>query len=82
MAHHILSDMAASISELKKNPMAAVNSANGKPIAILNRNEPVFYCVPAKAWEQLMEQLEDADLLAIAKERIVDESFEVSLDEL
>jgi antitoxin StbD len=28
-------------------------------VAILNRNEPAFYCVPAKAFKALMEKLED-----------------------
>ena len=46
MTHQILTEVAASISELKANPMKVVASEEGMPIAVLNRNEPVFYCVP------------------------------------
>ena len=59
MASQILTDIAASISELKANPMKVVASGEGLPIAVLNRNEPAFYCVPAKAYEAMMELIED-----------------------
>jgi len=44
MAHVILAETTASVSELKKNPMATVAAGEGFPVAILNRNEPSFYC--------------------------------------
>jgi antitoxin StbD len=69
MASLILAEMTASISELKRNPMGKVAAGEGSPIAILNRNEPVFYCVPAKAFEAMMERLEDLELNAIAEAR-------------
>ena len=51
MTHPILADRAASISQLKANPMKVVASGQGMPIAVLNRNAPAFYCVPAAAYE-------------------------------
>ena len=51
-------------------------------MAILNRNEPVFYCIPAKAYEALMDRLEDIELNAIADARKDEPSVRVSLDEL
>jgi len=42
MTQLILSNLAASITNLKKHPMATVASAEGETLAILNRNEPVF----------------------------------------
>ncbi len=54
MTHRILAEVSASISELKTNPMKVVASGNGMPIAVLNRNEPAFYCVPAAAYEAMM----------------------------
>lgn len=33
----ILADSTTSISELKKNPMAVVDGADGFPVAVLNR---------------------------------------------
>ncbi len=50
--------------------MKVVSSGNGMPIAVLNRNEPAFYCVPAAAYEAMMELLDDIDLLKIVKERM------------
>ena len=82
MASQILTDIAASISELKANPMKVVASGEGLPIAVLNRNEPAFYCVPAKAYEAMMELIEDMELLELVKERADEESVKVSLDDL
>lgn len=69
MAHTILASTTASVSELKKNPMGTVAAGEGFPVAILNRNEPAFYCVPANAWEVIMERLDDLELNAIADAR-------------
>lgn len=82
MTIRILTEAAASISEFKANPMKVALSANGDPIAVLNRNEPAFYCVPAEAYEFLMEHVEDLELLAIAQSRKNEESIRVSIDDL
>ncbi|WP_297325139.1 type II toxin-antitoxin system Phd/YefM family antitoxin [Nitrosomonas sp.] len=82
MTHQILTEIAASISELKTNPMKVVASGNGMPIAVLNRNEPAFYCVPAAAYEAMMELLDDIELLKLVKERIDEPAVRVSLDDL
>jgi antitoxin StbD len=82
MTNLILADTTASISELKKNPMGTVAAGDGFPVAILNRNEPAFYCIPAKAYEALIERLEDLELNAIADARQNQAEIEVSLDEL
>ena len=82
MTHVLLSNVVASISELKKNPMGTVAAGGGSSVAILNRNEPVFYCVPAKEYEAMMERLEDMELLALCRERENDPTIKVSLDDL
>lgn len=82
MAHQILSETAASISELKRNPMGTVAAGEGFPVAILNRNEPAFYCVPAAAFEAMMERLEDLELNALADARVGQKRVTVRLDEL
>lgn len=82
MAALILADMTASVSELKRNPMGTVAAGDGATVAILNRNEPAFYCVPARAYEALMERLEDAELNAIADARSGQPIVKVTLDEL
>ena len=82
MTHLILAETSASISELKKNPMGTVAAGDGFPVAILNRNEPVFYCVPAKVYEALMDRLEDLELNVIADARAGQSIVKVKLDEL
>lgn len=82
MAHQILATTSASVSELKKNPMGTVAAGEGFPVAILNRNEPAFYCVPAKAYEAMLDRLEDLELNAIADARKGQTVYKVSLDDL
>lgn len=82
MTHTILTQTTASISELKRNPMGTVAAGDGFAVAILNRNEPAFYCVPAKTYEALLDRLEDLELNAIADRRKHDAEIAVKLDEL
>jgi antitoxin StbD len=79
--HPILADVSAGISELKKNPMAVVQQGDGAPVAILNRNEPVFYAVPAKAFELLMDKLEDMELASIVEARKDQPEIEINIDD-
>jgi len=62
--------------------MATVAAGEGFPVAILNRNEPAFYCVPAAVWEELLERLEDIELNAIADARADQPAIKVRLDDL
>lgn len=82
MPNLILAETTASVSELKKNPMGTVAAGEGFPVAILNHNEPAFYCVPAKAYEALMDKLEDIEFNAIADARKDQAEIEVQLHEL
>ena len=82
MPTRILTDTAASITELKKNPMAIFQSAQGESIAILNRNEPAFYCVPPALYEYLIELAEEEELARLVRERQGDDCIAVDLDSL
>jgi antitoxin StbD len=84
MAHRVLAEIAVSISDHKKNPMATVAAGDGLAVAVLNRNEPAFYCVPARAYEELMDLVEDLELGRIADARLGDgqEPVRVNMDEL
>jgi antitoxin StbD len=82
MPHQIHAAVSASVSELKRNPMGTVAAGEGFPVAILNRNEPAFYCVPADAYEAMLERLEDLELNAIADAREGQAILRVSLDDL
>ncbi|CAM3765243.1 MULTISPECIES: type II toxin-antitoxin system Phd/YefM family antitoxin [Xenorhabdus] len=81
MAAIILSDMSASVSELKRNPMATVSAGGGSPVAILNRNKPAFYCVPAELYEKMLDALDDRELVKIVQERENQPLVDVDLDQ-
>ena len=82
MTTQIYTNVAASISELKANPMKVVASGEGLPIAVLNRNEAAFYCVPAEAYEALMDLVEDKELSEIVNARLGGAAVKVDLDDL
>ena len=82
MVKTILAETTTSISELKKNPMAVVEQGEGFPVAVLNRNQPAFYCVPAEAYEALMDKLEDVELAKLVDERQNEKEIEVDINEL
>jgi antitoxin StbD len=82
MTTRILADVAASITEFKANPMKVASSAYGEAVAILNRNEPAFYCVPAEAYELLMDRVEDLELLSRTTERENEETISVNIHDL
>ncbi len=80
----VLSRCSASISELKKNPTALLNEAQGSPITILNHNVPTAYLIPAETYEWLMDRLEDAELTQIVMNRAheKDDAIEIEIDDL
>ncbi len=82
MLDSILADASISISQLKKNPSAAIEAAEGFPVAVLNNNTPTAYLVPAKAWEALMDRLEDIELAEIVREREGEVGIPVDIDDL
>ena len=80
----IISPFSASITELKKNPTALLQQADGEAIAILNHNRPTAYLIPANAYEAMQERLEDYELGQLVKERQKEksEAIRVTLDDL
>jgi antitoxin StbD len=78
----LLADSCISISDLKKNPSAAIAAAEGFPVAILNRNSPTAYLVPAEAWEDILEQLDDLELAEIVRKRQGQKRIRVNIDDL
>ena len=82
MTAPLLADIGVSISDLKKNPSAVIAAADGFPVAILNRNTPAAYLVPAAAWEELMDRLDDIELAAIVRARSDEVGIPVDIDDL
>ena len=81
--HQILTQQAASITDLKRDPMGIAKASQEGAVAILNRNQPAFYCVTPALFEYFQELAEDAELGRIAQERLSTlDPVEVSLDDL
>ena len=84
MPEKIHAGFTASITELKRNPQALIDSTCGKTIAILNHNRPTAYLIPAETYEQLMEMADDIELGHIIEKRKCEkpDAVEVILGEL
>ncbi|MBC3366038.1 type II toxin-antitoxin system Phd/YefM family antitoxin [Pseudomonas sp. SWRI154] len=80
----VLADVAVSVSELKKNPSAVLNGANGSPVAVLNHNRVMGYMVPASVYEAMIERLDELELAQVVKARLEanDTPVRMSLDDL
>ena len=82
MANLVHAALSASITEFKRNPMAAVAQADGESLVVLNHNQPAFYCVPPELYESILDALEDQELNALADQRAGLTPVKVTLDEL
>ena len=60
MLQTILSRRSVSVTEFRRNPAEYVNAGKGEVLAIMSRNEPIFYCVPAQEYGELLELVEEA----------------------
>ena len=78
MTNIILCDVTASVSELKNDPVA---TGGGYPVAIIDRKRPVFYCVPAALYEQMLDTLDEKDLVQLITERQNQPLREVDLNQ-
>ncbi len=80
----ILSDLSVSMTEFKKNPNEALRESGGQAVAVLSHNKPAFYMVPPARYEAMLEQLDDLQLVRLAKERLKQKgrAVEVTLDDL
>ena len=73
--NQILTQQAASITDLKRDPMGIAQASEDGAVAILNRNQPAFYCVTPALFAYFQELAEDAELGRIAQERKADGDF-------
>ena len=71
-----------SISDLRKNISTIIQDAGDSPLAVLNHNKPAAYILSARAYEALMERLDDAHLTELAKKRLNGKRVKVKLDDL
>ncbi len=78
----LYANTSVSISELKRNPTAIIQGAEGFAVAVLNHNRPAAYLVPVERYEAMMDQLDDQALVRLVKARLAEATVKVALDEL
>ena len=71
-----------SMTDLRRNPSGILDDAGDSPIAVLNHNKPAAYLLSAKAYEALLERLDDAELTKIVKQRQGGKRVKVTLEDL
>lgn len=55
----IHADQVASISELKKNPTKLIESAKGRPVAILDHNTTMAYLIPVETYNCILDMIDE-----------------------
>ena len=78
----IFANTTVSISDLRKNISTIIDEAGDSVVAVLNNNKPAAYLLSAKAYESLLERLDDAHLLGLANKRRHGKTVKVRLDDL
>jgi len=70
------------LTDLRRNPSGILEDAGDSPVAVLNHNKPAAYLLSARAYEALLDKLEDFELTKIVKERQGSETVKVTLEDL
>lgn len=71
-----------SMTDLRRNPSEVIEVANLAPVAVLNHNKPAAYLISAAAYEDMLNQLEDAALAKVVKARTGGKTVKVKLEDL
>jgi antitoxin StbD len=80
--HAIYASITVSMTDLRRNPSAILQDAGDSPIAVFNHNKPAAYLLSARAYEALLERLEDAELTHIVKQRRGGRRVKLALEDL
>lgn len=79
----IHADTSVSVTDLRKlNPSKILEQAGGNPVAILNHNKPEAYLLSAKAYEKILDALDDMTLMSIVEKRRGGKTVKVKLEDL
>lgn len=82
MTYAVLADVAASVTDLKKDPMGTIREGGGDTVVILNRNEPAFYAVPPALYEAMLEVIDNTRLAEVVRGRRGEPTVRVDIDDL
>ncbi len=82
ITHPIYAENTISITDLRRNPTRILEDAGNMPVAVLNHNRPTAYLLSARAYEALLDQLDDAELVKIVKQRQGGKRIKVKIEDL
>ncbi|MFN7446457.1 MAG: type II toxin-antitoxin system prevent-host-death family antitoxin [Curvibacter sp.] len=82
ITHPIYAETTVSMTDLRRNPARILQDAGNMPVAVLNHNKPAAYLLSARAYEALLDRLEDAELVEIVKQRQDGKRIKVKLEDL
>ena len=71
-----------SISEFCQNAELIIQKIKCDPIELIDHSQPVAYLISTKTYESFLDQLDDADLVEIAKKRRHNKSIKVNINQL
>lgn len=69
-------------SELATKAEELTETAQNQAVVITDDGAPLFYCVPAKEYEAMLQKIDDAELVQIVRDRKADTEISTSVDEL
>ena len=80
----LLAELTVTMAEFTADPAAILRRANGRPVAVVDGDNPAFYMLEPGLLEVLLDELADRDLHQTVLSRLADKSrlVEVSLDDL
>jgi antitoxin StbD len=71
-----------SMTDLRRNPSKILEIAGDLPVAVLNHNKPEAYLLSAKAYEALLDLVDDISLIKTIKARSGGKTVKVNLADL
>lgn len=72
-----------SVTDLRKlTPSKIIEQAGGNPVAILSHNKPEAYLLSAKAYEKILDALDDLELIKTVEKRRGGKTIRVNLEDL
>jgi antitoxin StbD len=80
--HSIYARTTVSMTDLRRNPSGILQDAGDLPVAVLNHNKPTAYLLSARAYEALLERLDNAELVQVVKQRQGGKRVKVKLEDL
>lgn len=71
-----------SMTDLRRNPSKILDDANDMPVAILNHNRAEAYLLSAKAYEKLLDLIDDVSLIKTIQSRRGGKTVKVNIEDL